>query len=197
MNTKKYVVAIGVVAAVLTGATSLVLAENNMMGQDTSSLMMPTTSMVDTFRPQPMVLQVGPEGKVLLRGIVSAVGASSLTVKSWGGDWIVNVHSSARVLPENATLSQFAVGDFVGAQGMVNQSALWTIDATLVRDWTAKKTGQGNTEILKRTEEVKREDVKNLRELKDNGSQGVQSQIQSILEQIKKIQAQINAEQGQ
>ena len=88
---------------------------------------------------QQMVLQVGPAGKVLLRGTVDAASAASITVKGWGGDWTINIPSSARILPQGATLSSFQKGDFVGVQGTVNQSGSWTIDATLVRDWTARQ----------------------------------------------------------
>ena len=52
------------------------------------------------------------------------------------------------------------------------------------------------TAAQNRENEQKNENTK-LPGLKANeGSQGVQQQIQSILEQIKKIQAQINAQQG-
>lgn len=88
---------------------------------------------------QHMVLQVGPGGKALLRGTVGSVSASSVTVKSWGGDWTVNVSSSAQVLPQGAALSSFQTGDFVGVQGTVDSSASWTVDATLIRDWTARQ----------------------------------------------------------
>lgn len=88
---------------------------------------------------QRMLLQVGPAGKALLRGTIASVSSGSITVKSWGGDWTVNVSSSAHLLPQGADLSSFQVGDFVGVQGSVNQDASWTIDATLIRDWTARQ----------------------------------------------------------
>ncbi|MBU6323422.1 MAG: hypothetical protein KGI41_03490 [Patescibacteria group bacterium] len=88
---------------------------------------------------QPVVLQVNKSGGVLLRGTVSSVASDSVTVKSWGGDWTVNVSSAASVLPRGAALSSFQAGDFVGVQGTVNGSAGWTVDATLIRDWTARQ----------------------------------------------------------
>lgn len=88
---------------------------------------------------QQMVLHVEANGKVLLRGTVDAVSTNALTIKSWGGDWTINVPASAEVLPAAATLANFKVGDFVGVQGLVNQSAAWTVDATLVRDWTERQ----------------------------------------------------------
>ena len=88
---------------------------------------------------QQMVLQVSPAGKVLLRGTIDSVSTTSITVKSWGGDWTVNVPASAEMMPKDATLSSFKQGDFIGVQGIVNTSANWTVDATLVRDWTARQ----------------------------------------------------------
>lgn len=90
---------------------------------------------------QRMVLQVGPAGRVLLRGTIDGAANGVLTVKSWGGDWTVNVPSSARVLPAAAgnDLSKFQTGDFVGLEGTVSQGASWTIDATIVRDWTYRQ----------------------------------------------------------
>lgn len=87
---------------------------------------------------QQMVLQVGPNGKVLLRGTVDSVSTGSVTVKSWGGDWTVAVPSSATVLPQGVALSNFKTGDFVGVQGAIGSGTSWTINASLIRDWTAR-----------------------------------------------------------
>lgn len=95
-----------------------------------------------------MVLEVGPAGRVLMRGTVKTVGTNSLTVTSWGGDWMVNVVSTTNILPASS-MSQFMIGDFVGVQGSVVQGVPWTIDATLVRDWTAKKAEQTNKQEIK------------------------------------------------
>ncbi len=105
-----------------------------------------------TTPSQQMVLQVGPAGKVLLRGTIDSVSATSITVKSWGGDWTVNVSASASVMPQGVALTDFKQGDFVGVQGTVNSSAGWTVDATLVRDWTARQAlnqqVQANTQSM-------------------------------------------------
>ena len=106
-----------------------------------------------TSSSMPMVLNVSSGGKVLLRGTVSAVSSDSVTVKSWGGDWTVNVPSSAKVLPSGTALSSFAQGDFVGVQGTANASAGWTVDATLIRDWTARAQIKANVQAVK--QEVK------------------------------------------
>ncbi len=87
---------------------------------------------------EPTVLDIGADGKVLLRGTIASVSANSLTVKSWGGDWTVNVAASTSVLPAASSLSSFQTGDFVGVQGMADGSASWTVDASLVRDWTVR-----------------------------------------------------------
>lgn len=85
-----------------------------------------------------MVLEVNQHGKVLLRGTLVFVSSSSnsLTVKSWGGDWTISVSSSTEILP-NGDITKFQTGDFVGVQGVVNKDALWSINATVVRDWNA------------------------------------------------------------
>lgn len=87
-------------------------------------------------------LQIGPSGRVTMRGTIGSVMAGMITVKSWGGDWTVNVGASAKVLPAatNNDITKFQAGDSVGVQGTVSQTASWTIDATLVRDWTYRKT---------------------------------------------------------
>ncbi len=91
-----------------------------------------------TSNPMPMVLHVGVNGNVLLRGTVSSVSAGWLTVKSWGGYWTVNVPSSAQVFPSGTALTSFQQGDFVGVIGSIDSSAGFTVDATIVRDWTAR-----------------------------------------------------------
>lgn len=97
----------------------------------------PTATTAPVMSEQ-MTLQIGPGGKALLRGTVSAVSTGSVTVKSWGGDWTVNVPMTASVLPQGSALSNFKTGDFVGVQGMVDSSAGWTVNASLIRDWTER-----------------------------------------------------------
>lgn len=149
MNIKKYVIGAGLSALLISGATSLVLAENDMKIQN--NLGVERTSegvMMHAQSGMKMVLEVGPAGRVLMRGTVKTVGTNSLTVTSWGGDWMVNISSTTNILP-TSTMSQFVTGDFVGVQGSVVQGVPWTIDATLVRDWTAKKAEQTNKQEIK------------------------------------------------
>lgn len=98
----------------------------------------PSTTTTAPTASERVVLQVGSSGKTLLRGTVSAASTDSVTVTSWGGDWTVNVPTTASVLPQGKTLSDFKTGDFVGVQGMVDSSAGWTVNATLIHDWTAR-----------------------------------------------------------
>ena len=91
---------------------------------------------------QPMVLQVNTNGDVLMRGTISLVASDSLTVKSWGGEWTVQVPSSAKVIPaapQGAALSGFQTGDFVGVLGTVDSNSNLTINARLVHDWSARR----------------------------------------------------------
>jgi hypothetical protein len=185
MNTKNIIVTVGVGAGLLLGAASWVLAQDTMTRQPNP---------VPAQKAQLMVLEIGPAGNVLLRGTVSAVNGSTLTVKSWGGDWTVNA-ASAQMMP-TASATQFEVGNFVGVQGAINTGAPWTIDAKLVRNWTDKKMMQGDR-MMQKTQahegETKDESMKTAPgSPKNTDSQGMQQQIQSILERIKKIQEQIN-----
>jgi hypothetical protein len=91
---------------------------------------------------QNTVVSINKDGKALVRGTIDALANGTITVKSWGGDWTVNVAADTQVLPVETgnDIAKFQVGDYVGAQGMINQGAQWTMDATLVRDWTYKAT---------------------------------------------------------
>ncbi|MHB8660404.1 MAG: DUF5666 domain-containing protein [Minisyncoccota bacterium] len=137
-----------------------------------------TATTTDTGAPAPavtaptnqMVLQVGPKGHILLRGTIDSVSASSITVKSWGGDWTVNVSSSAQVMPQGAALSSFQQGDFVGVQGTVDQSASWTVDATLVRDWTARQA----------LNQERQQNVQSVREVMQGAPRTVQGTVSSL-----------------
>ncbi len=132
-NTQKYIVSLGLAGVLLAGGASLVLAEDSRPAVS-GSVMMPGAP---SKQMQPVV-NVGPNGNTLLRGTLSAVGTTTLTVKSWGGDWTVNVSTSTQLMPMTM-MSQFKVGDFVGVQGTASTTGLWTVDAKLVRDWSARK----------------------------------------------------------
>ena len=98
------------------------------------------------FYQPPMVVQINPNGGITLRGDITAINTNSITVKSWGGSWLVNILPTTNLMPIK-DLSQFKVGDFIGVQGTVNQNSPWTIDAVIFRDWTYKKVQNNNLSI--------------------------------------------------
>ena len=156
MNTKKYLVGAGLVITVLAGAASLVLA-NDMMDDMESRIKNSKETAVRAGTQ--MLLEVNHNGKALLRGSIKTVGTDSLTVTSWGGDWIVKISADTKLLP-GTSMSQFKVDDFVGIQGIVSQSAAWTIDATLVRNWNARKVEQENRKAIKTERHNNQEEIK-------------------------------------
>lgn len=85
------------------------------------------------------IVVVNPDGKALISGTVSAVSSSSLTVKSWGGSWTVNIGTSTDILAKGgdsatSSLSQIKAGDAIRARGQVSATANLTIDASSIRD---------------------------------------------------------------
>lgn len=91
---------------------------------------------------QPIILEVGPKGKALIRGKIESISTTTgsttgvLKLKSWGGSWTVNVYSDTEVAGNNRTLNGWKVGDYVGARGQIDPDKTLTIDATVVRNWT-------------------------------------------------------------
>ena len=86
----------------------------------------------------PMILNIGPNGNVLMRGEVLSVGTNTLTVKSWGGSWDVNVLATTQIISLNKVLSDIAVGEFVGVLGTVVSDGSYEVDARIVREWGRK-----------------------------------------------------------
>ena len=143
MQTKKTLVTTGI-------AVVAILASALVAGAQTATTTPATTS--SAAHDYKMVVNANAAGNVLLRGTIDSVGSGTLTVKSWGGDWTVNVPSSAEVLP-GGDMSKFSQGDFVGVSGMVSQSGNWTVDAKVVRDWTYRTTV--NTEAKQNQQAVR------------------------------------------
>lgn len=112
------------------------LAAGIMASAQTATTTVPTTN--TPTESQPMILQINKNGKILLRGTVASVTNGTMTVQSWGGTWTIDVGSSAEILPAAAgsDITQFKTGDFVGVEGTVVEGSLWTVNATIVRDWT-------------------------------------------------------------
>jgi hypothetical protein len=85
--------------------------------------------------PRPMIVNINPNGEVLLRGTVNSVGANSMNVKSWAGSWTINTSANTTITP-SINLSQISVGDFVGVQGHIDSNSTLTVNASLIRDWS-------------------------------------------------------------
>ncbi len=113
-------------------------AENAMTGD---SMMhkdsMAPSSMMMMHPPAPMILTVTGDGVGKLRGVVTSVNATSLTIAAWGGVWSINTNANTNMLPSGSMLANIKVGDYVGVIGMVSEDGP-TISATTVRDWTTK-----------------------------------------------------------
>jgi hypothetical protein len=195
MNTKKYIIIASVTATMLAGAFSLVFAQDTMTIQPNPEVM----GQKDSSMAPKMILQIGPSGRTLLRGIVKAVGTDFVIVTSWGGGWTVKVSGDTKLMPQGATLAQIGVGDFVGIQGKINQDMPWTVSAELLRDWTVRKTMQENRTMMQsqNSEEKKGENAKTMQESQGNRGTKMQQQIQAILKQIEEIRARISTQQGQ
>ncbi len=133
MTTKKVLLGSGITAM------GLLLASTLVAGAQTAPTPVTTIAPAPIHKTQAMELNVNGKGEVLLRGTIDLVGSGTLTVKSWGGDWTVNVPSSAEVLP-GGDMSKFSQGDFVGITGTVSQNGSWTVNAKTVRNWTQEKT---------------------------------------------------------
>ena len=87
----------------------------------------------------PMILNIGPNGNVLLRGeVVGIPDSDSLTVKSWGGNWTVNKLPTTKVMSLNNALTDFQEGDFVGVLGTVLSDGSFEVDAKIIRKWGRK-----------------------------------------------------------
>jgi len=134
---------------------SLVLAASVSLAQETSPSATSSAPVAKPERP-PMIVQIGPAGNALIRGTVTNVGADSLTVKSWGGNWTVKIERDTKFLPQGLTLDQIKAGDLVGLNGKVNSEETLTVHATLIRDWTERK-------LIR--EEIK-QNIKEVREIK-------------------------------
>jgi len=94
------------------------------------------------------------------------MSTNSLTLTSWGGDWTVKTSSDTKIMP-GGDMSKFKVGDFVGAQGTVDTTAAFTVNAKLVRDWNLK-------------EEIHEESKENKKEIKDIMGRNWQGTVSNI-----------------
>jgi hypothetical protein len=83
-----------------------------------------------------MSVGINANGKANVTGVVQSVASSSLTIKSWGGTWTVNVTGTTNVNPHVGAvndLSNVKVGDTVSVQGTAASDSL-TLTATSIND---------------------------------------------------------------
>lgn len=92
------------------------------------------TSIAEKKSPTPQVLEVNGQGKVLLRGTVTAVSSSSVSVKTWGGVWTILPGVNPEVISQDKSLATFAVGDYVGVQGSIVPDTNLTIQGNVIRN---------------------------------------------------------------
>src|SRR3989344_4323522 len=83
----------------------------------------------------PVILNIGPNGNTLLRGVIKSVGTDSLVVTSWGGDWNIKVMPTTQIISLNRTLADFQVGNFAGVLGTTSQDGDFVVEARIVRSW--------------------------------------------------------------
>lgn len=147
----KQYIALATLATLLFGSASFAFAQTaSTTTTGTTATSTTATSTTPTPAPLPPVMQkgemkleIGPKGHALIRGNVVSVGTDHVMVKSWGGTWKVKVSASTEILPRvtgtMTDLAKYAVGDYVGAQGVVSATDAWTIDAKVIRDRTERK----------------------------------------------------------
>ena len=144
----------GVAVSVALLATALVAgAETTSTAASTT-----TTSTVTVTSPAPqMSVMINAQGRGTLRGTVDAISAGSLLLKTWGGDWTVNIASGTQVLPTSmgGSLSQLKVGDVVTVEGMAVGGANLTLNATKIHSLTLRMT-------VKNEEKQNREGAKDI-----------------------------------
>src|SRR3989344_4218495 len=92
----------------------------------------------------PVILNIGPNGNTLLRGVIKSVGTNSLVVESWGGDWTINVGTGTQILSPNRALTDFVVGNFAGVLGKTSHDGDFTVEARIVRSWGPRADDDGD-----------------------------------------------------
>lgn len=149
-----------------------------------------------TVKPQVMqkVLEIKQNGSVLIRGTVSAVGSDSVTVKTWGGAWIIKVSSSTEMMTTDKTLSSVAVGDYVGVQGIISEAADYTVDAKVLRNRTEKQATIGVKIEDKLTAEQKAKIESEIQAKKSQIDKEIQERKNSLEQEFKDRKAQVEQE---
>ncbi len=94
---------------------------------------------ISSGNSSPMIVNIGPSGNVLMRGIVvGAPGTDSIKVKSWGGSWEVKISTVTKLISASGAIADFQDGDFVGVLGAISTDGSFVINASIVREWRQK-----------------------------------------------------------
>jgi hypothetical protein len=126
-------------------STSPAIQSNQAQGTSSANVMntapsiMPLNVSALAPTPAPVVIVAGSAGDVLIRGIVRSATTDSVVIQSWGGPWTLRMISGGSVIAGAASaedMSGIAAGDFIGAQGHISATEPYTVDVTLMRDWT-------------------------------------------------------------
>lgn len=126
--------------AIALGTAGLLAVGGGVFAQTASSTTPSMPERPAIHAEKPMIVTINPNGKVLLRGKVVSTSTTTMTVASWGGNWIVTISPTTDISPRDTGIGSIKQGDIVGVQGTIDQNANWTIHATLVRDWTERQT---------------------------------------------------------
>jgi hypothetical protein len=90
----------------------------------------------------PMSVSIGTNGHATLRGTVTAAASSSVSVKSWGGVWTVQIAATTKVTPHQGAandVSSIKIGDTISVKGTAVADAGLTIRAKTVNDPAMEK----------------------------------------------------------
>lgn len=101
----------------------------------TGSANVPLVAAPPPAAPAPMVLSIGNGGTALIRGVVTAISGTGVTIATWGGSWQIAVTPYTQVIPTSG-VAAIHVGDFVGADGVIASHSDFTVNASVLRDWT-------------------------------------------------------------
>lgn len=149
------VIAIATVAnaEVVSTSTLPIQNEGNMMGDNSQN---DDRGMGDGVRAdkkgrlmragKEVILKVESNGDTVLRGVVTAISSNTLSVKTWGGVWTIDLSKLPSGFQQNEA-AKIKVGDFVGVNGIMDQTTQ-IIVAKFARVWDPStfpiKVGEGD-----------------------------------------------------
>lgn len=139
------------------------------------------------------MVQIGPEGNALLRGVVSAVGTNSITVASWGGVWTINIGADTQIMPKNTStsLALIAPGDFVGVNGKIDTTQPWTVSARVVRDTDAEQRAvMMQKQLRMQMKDAQEKAQQNIKQLRKTSKEEIKNLRQKQEEERKKLKDQ-------